>query len=192
MNPIQQELNAHKNQLLTLINNLINTQMINQEIILNNEIKKECEFINSLLNIKQKSLMQNNIQNINFNQNIPQNNMIFGMNNPQINMMNFQNLNENEINNRVNNDEITVIFKNTISNENCVVDCKYSDKIAKIIEKYREKSNDYEENEKFVFGGRTLNPSLTVGQERIVFSNSIIKVIFLGNVKGSYQDCRHR
>ena len=192
MNPIQQELNAHKNQLLTLINNLINTQMINQEIILNNEIKKECEFINSLLNIKQKSLMQNNIQNINFNQNIPQNNMIFGMNNPQINMMHFQNLNENEINNRVNNDEITVIFKNTISNENCVVDCKYSDKIAKIIEKYREKSNDYEENEKFVFGGRTLNPSLTVGQERIVFSNSIIKVIFLGNVKGSYQDCRHR
>ena len=192
MNPIQQELNAHKNQLLTLINNLINTQMINQEIILNNEIKKECEFINSLLNIKQKSLMQNNIQNINFNQNIPQNNMIFGMNNPQINMMHFQNLNENEINNRVNNDEITVIFKNTISNENCVVDCKYSDKIAKIIEKYREKSNDYEENEKFVFGGRTLNPSLTVGQERIVFSNSIIKVIFLGSVKGSYQDCRHR
>ena len=191
MNPIQQELNAHKNQLLTLINNLINTQMINQEIILNNEIKKECEFINSLLNIKQKSLMQNNIQNINFNQNIPQNNMIFGMINPQINMMHFQNLNENEINNRVNNDEITVIFKNTISNENCVVDCKYSDKIAKIIEKYREKSNDYEENEKFIFNGRTLNPSLTVGQEKIV-SKSIIKVIFLGNVKGSYQDCRHR
>ena len=192
MNPIQQELNAHKNQLLTLINNLINTQMINQEIILNNEIKKECEFINSLLNIKQKSLMQNNIQNINFNQNIPQNNMIFGMNNPQINMMYFQNLNENEINNPVNNDEITVIFKNTISNKNCVVYCKYSDKIAKIIEKYREKSNDYEENEKFIFNGRTLNPSLTVGQEKIVNSNSIIKVIFLGNVKGSYQDCRHR
>ena len=186
MNPIQQEINAHKNQLLTLINNLINTQMINQEIILNNEIKKECKFINSLLNIKQKSLMQNNIQNINFNQNIPQNNMIFGMNNPQINMMHFQNLNENEINNRVNNDEITVIFKNTISNEKCVVYCKYSDKIAKIIEKYREKSNDYEENEKFIFNGRTLNPSLTVGQENIVL-NSIIKVIFLGNVKGSYK-----
>ena len=113
--------------------------------------------------------------------------MIFGMN-----MMHFQNLNENEINNRVNNDEITVIFKNTISNEKCVVYCKYSDKIAKIIEKYREKSNDYEENEKFIFNGRTLNPSLTVGQEKIVSSNSIIKVIFLGNVKGSYQDCRHR
>ena len=58
MEPIQQELYNHKNKLLNLINNLINTQIIYQEILLNNEIKKECEFINSLLNIKQNTLMQ--------------------------------------------------------------------------------------------------------------------------------------
>ena len=58
MEPIQQELYNHKNKLLNLINNLINIQIIYQEILLNNEIKKECEFINSLLNIKQNTLMQ--------------------------------------------------------------------------------------------------------------------------------------
>ena len=58
MEPIQQELYNHKNKLLNLINNLINIQIIYQEILLNNEIKKECEFINSLLNIKQYTLMQ--------------------------------------------------------------------------------------------------------------------------------------
>ena len=48
MNFIQEEINTHKNKLMTLINNLINTQLINEEIFINNEIKKECEFFISL------------------------------------------------------------------------------------------------------------------------------------------------
>ena len=60
-----------------LINNLINTQLVNEEIFINNEIKKESEFLNSLLNLKQNSLMN---QNNNFNDMILQNNL----------MMNFQ------------------------------------------------------------------------------------------------------
>ena len=40
MNFIQEEINIHKNKLMTLINNLINTQLINEEIFINNEIKK--------------------------------------------------------------------------------------------------------------------------------------------------------
>ena len=35
MNFIQEEINTHKNKLMTLINNLINTQLINEEIFIN-------------------------------------------------------------------------------------------------------------------------------------------------------------
>ena len=63
---LQSEINLHKAKLNNLTNNLINTQSINEEININNEIKKECEFINSLLNIKQNNLMsQNNLNNNN-------------------------------------------------------------------------------------------------------------------------------
>ena len=42
----------HKTKLMNLINNLFNTQLVNEEIYINNEIKKESEFLNSLLNRK--------------------------------------------------------------------------------------------------------------------------------------------
>ena len=83
---IQQEINIHKNKLLNLINNLINTQIVNNEIIINNDIKKETECLNSLLNIKQNTLNNpinhNNIINLypnfvqpNINMNFPQMNI---------------------------------------------------------------------------------------------------------------------
>ena len=52
-----QEICLHKQMLINLVNKLINTQLINEEISINNEIKKESEFLNSLLNIKQNNLM---------------------------------------------------------------------------------------------------------------------------------------
>ena len=67
-NFIQEEINTHKAKLLSLINNLINTQLINEEIFINNEIKKESECLISLLNVKQKELLnQMNNNNINLN-----------------------------------------------------------------------------------------------------------------------------
>jgi len=42
----QQQINAHKQMLLNLVNKLINTQIIKDEISLNNEIKKESECLN--------------------------------------------------------------------------------------------------------------------------------------------------
>ena len=76
MDNVQQEINTHKTNLMNLINNLINTQLINQEIYINNEIKKESEFLNSLLNIKQNSLINLLNNNINFNPFIFQPNII--------------------------------------------------------------------------------------------------------------------
>ena len=63
-----QEINIHKQMLINLVNKIINTQIINEEISINNEIKKESECLNSLLNIKQNYLMnqfnQNNFNNL--------------------------------------------------------------------------------------------------------------------------------
>jgi len=57
---IMQQINNHKNKLLMLINNLINTQLVHEEIFINNEIKKESEFLNFLLCEKQNNIMNQN------------------------------------------------------------------------------------------------------------------------------------
>ena len=173
MNYIQQEIITHKNKLITLVNNLISTQIINEEIYINNEIKTESDFLNSLLNIKQNILMyqlnQNN--NINFNPLNFQNNQI--MNPTHINMnpiqMEHQQIIQNNMdifdNNNINNNNIYDIrFIDITKHTTMLHDCRPSDKISDIIEKYRQKANDHNEN-KFLFNGKNL----------AVFPNSTLK-----------------
>ena len=88
MNYTLEEIKRHKIKINDLSNKLINTFDINEEIMINNEIKKETEFLLSLLNIKQNEI-------ITFNNNI-NNNMNFYMNNnfsQQMNNQQFQFLN---------------------------------------------------------------------------------------------------
>ena len=88
MNYTLEEIKRHKIKINDLSNKLINTFDINEEIMINNEIKKETEFLLSLLNIKQNEI-------ITFNNNI-NNNMNFNMNNnfsQQMNNQQFQFLN---------------------------------------------------------------------------------------------------
>ena len=88
MNYTLEEIKRHKIKINDLSNKLINTFNINEEIMINNEIKKETEFLLSLLNIKQNEI-------ITFNNNI-NNNMNFNMNNnfsQQMNNQQFQFLN---------------------------------------------------------------------------------------------------
>ena len=88
MNYTLEEIKKHKIKINDLSNKLINTFDINEEIMINNEIKKETEFLLSLLSIKQNEI-------ITFNNNI-NNNMNFNMNNnfsQQMNNQQFQFLN---------------------------------------------------------------------------------------------------
>ena len=186
MELIQQELFKHKNNLQILINNLINTQIINREIFINNEIKKECEFIDSLLNQKQNFLIQQNVPNMNLNPNIFQNNMIMGMNNPLINMMPILDLNAN--NNFNNNDKLDKIINvhfivDDSHHSHYVVHWSGNEKISEVIKKYREKANDYDIKEKFLYNGKDLDEhtSLTLNQKDI-YEGSVIKVIHFGLV----------
>ena len=50
------EIKNHKNKIYDLSTRLINTMDINEEFSINNEIKKETEFLLSLLNIKMNEI----------------------------------------------------------------------------------------------------------------------------------------
>ena len=73
----EQEIQKHKNNINNLIFELNNTHNIDEEILINNEIKKENECLSSLLNIKKNELNQQNMMNNNIIQNM--------MNNPNEN-----------------------------------------------------------------------------------------------------------
>ena len=140
---------------MNLINNLINTTLINQEIYINNEIKKESEFLNSLLNIKQNSLINQMNNNINFNPFIFQPNII--NNDAQININPNQFEHPQIIQNNLNYDfesnnnkeksieKINVRFHHIFGKETLLI-CKVNEIISEVIVRYREKSNDYNVN----------------------------------------------
>ena len=87
---------------MNLINNLINTQLVHEEIFINNEIKKESEYLSSLLNSKQIRLMNQNNNNINSNPFIFQQNIM--MNIPQMHLNQIEQNNFNPENNKKNNE----------------------------------------------------------------------------------------
>ena len=162
----QQEINNHKQILLNLINRLINTILINDEIFINNEIKKESEYLNSLLITKQNNL----INQININNNINLNPFMFPPNammvaSPMIpgnNNLNVieqpQIINDNNINNLdlQKTQKINVVFNRAEGSIN--LQCKPDEKISEVIKKYREKTNDYNNNI-FIFNTKTIDES---------------------------------
>ena len=89
--------------------------------------------------------------------------------------------NQMQINNgfiQMSNNSFQIQFKPDNQYENIVetinVQCNPDDNISSIIEKYRNKSGDYDQNKKFIFNGDVLSPNLTVTQAGITdFDNTI-------------------
>ena len=178
---IQQEINKHKTKLMNLINNLINTQLINEEIFINNEIKKESECLISLLNVKQNTLMNQN-NNININPLIPPPNP-FIMNAHAINIDQIQPkfLSNNPL---MNNDNIiSIVFKKDTYRKRTAIHCHPQEKISNVIQRYREKANDYDEN-RFIFNGKDLDISSTISESKFINGHEIV-VCTQGVLKGS-------
>ena len=175
-----QEINVHKQMLINLVNKLINTQLINEEISINNEIKKESECLNSLFNIKQNNLMnqinQNNFNNLIFQQNqmmfpsppiIPVNMNPFSPQQPKMfHNNNFQN-NFEDFSNKDNsiNDYYNCVFKPT-NGELFSFVCKPNEKVVDVIEKYRERAKDYD-NKIFGVSGYYLKNDLNLTLEKL-------------------------
>ena len=161
MEYVQQNINLQKTKLLNCINNLINTQLINQEIYINNEIKKESELLASLLEEKRKYLTNQMPINNGINPSFMfQPNLV--VNAPQMNISPIQMPLQQTIDNNQNNfnilnqDNITnITFFPSIGGK-YVVQSNANDKITDIIEKYRKKANDYSENT-FYFNGIKIN-----------------------------------
>ena len=155
MEYIQQEINEHKAKLMTLINNLINTQLINQEFFINSEIKKESECLNSLLNVKQKTLM--NPMNMINNPFILQQNQILNVSPLNMNPFQEQIIKNNNIENNNGKDRpiVGISFHHDFGKK-IHLDCIPNEKVYEVIKKYRERANDYGENT-FSFNGKIIN-----------------------------------
>ena len=186
MNYTLEEIKKHKIKINDLSNKLINTFDINEEIMINNGIKKETEFLLSLLNIKQNEIItfNNNINNnMNFNMN---NNFSQQMNNQQFQFLNAQQQMMNILNGVPNNEQHQInqeTFKSVkflLINQdeqitgNMIIIFMFNDKVSSIIEKYRIFAVD-NEPKKFIFNGRELNGDLTAAEAGI-YNNAEILV----------------
>ena len=114
MESIQQEINIHKKILMNLMNELINTDLIKEEIIINNKIKTESEFLNSLFKIKQNKINPNNTIEINPFLFKEKSTIIIPPMNLNMNVFEFnpEQINKNCVENN-NNDYIELLFTNT-------------------------------------------------------------------------------
>ena len=187
------EINKHKFNILSLANKLINTYEINQEISINNEIQKETEFLLSLLNIKNSTMMnQMAMNNMNFfnpmmNPNFVNNNNQFQQMIQQQLMQMQQMLLQPPMNQQMENiqkieDKITVKFRKDRA-EPIPVKCSLNNSISDIIKKYRKYSLDNEPEEKFIFNAKALSPSLTVAEAGLT-NNSNIFVVETNGLRG--------
>ena len=158
MNYTLEEIKKYKIKINDLSNKLINTLDINEEIMINNEIKKETEFLLSLLNIKKNEIINLKMNKI--------------LNNGPYNEQHPINL----------NDLITVKFIIIGQNEKkigtMVIHCEPNDKLSNIIQRYRNLAID-DNSKNFIFKGKELNDNLignlTVAEAGI-YNNSEIFV----------------
>ena len=181
------EINKHKNNISNLSTRLLNTFDVNEEISINNEIKKETEILDSLLNIKMNSIKAQNQQMMQF--------QIQQQMQAQQNMFNqLQNMQNNPLNNNFPNQieqskkSITVIFRTAKQDKdgnpiNPKIQCSLDEKVSKVIERYRMQANDVETNKKFIFNATLLNPTLTVAEAGLSDYSEIL-AISAKNVRG--------
>ena len=64
-----------------------------------------------------------------------------------------------------------------------MIECKLDEKVSSIIERYRNSSNDQDNDINFIFNAQPLNPSLTVGESGLSH-NANIFVISNFSIKG--------
>lgn len=155
------EINELKKTINNLSTKLLNTVNINEEISIINQIKKEAEKLSSLFKEIQDNCMDE----------IPPLIDDIDIINPNMNQNNLMNNNMEEGKKK----SIFVKFKNDFS-EPVTVQWKGNEKFSKVIERYRDLSNDRDEEEDFIFNSRALNPSSTIEEAGITNGSQIIVI----------------
>jgi len=144
--------------------------------------------LNLLISNIQKYRTNNNIMNNMMNSNNMMNNNINNMMNNLNNMNNLINNNINPMMGNINMNmnqypnipkSFTVIFRHTGNDTNklpIMVNVKENEKISDIIQKYRQKSSNYDINLKFIWNAKNLNHSLTVAEAGLTNKANIFVV----------------
>ena len=135
----EQEIQKHKNNINNLTFKLNNTHNIDEEILINNEMKKENECLSSLLNIKKNELNQQNMMNNNIMPNMINNNIMLNMvNNPGGNN-NWMGINRMNIGKPIINKDpiqkVNVIFRDQRGYKNNI-SVDFGTTINELLEKY--------------------------------------------------------
>ena len=179
---------------------------INNGMIPNNNMMDNVSINNNIIggnNMPNFNVISNNMGTMNsmVANNMMRNNMMIGMMGNNIGMMNnFTNMNNlNNTNfNLIRNDTnmniepsnnnpqsfnvnfrdsgIDIKDKNNHNKAVICVEVKENEKISDIIQKYRQKSSNFENNLKFVFNGKELNLSLTAREAGLTNSSNIYVV----------------
>ena len=148
-----QKYRANNSMNNNMMGNDMNNNMMNSNNMMNNNINNMMNNFNNMNN-----LINNNINNIN-----PM------MSNINMNMNQYQNIPK----------IINVFFRETGNDSNKIpimINVKEDEKIQDIIQKYREKSSNYDINLKFIFNAKELNLSLTVAEAGITNNANIFVV----------------
>ena len=188
MEEILQNIILQKQKLLNLINNLINSQLVNQEIFINKEIKKESDLLNFLLIEKQKLFMNQMEMNNNIDPFFMfQPNLMMNLP-PQMNInpnhMPTEQMQNKNINNKIDQNKIiNVKFEQKSTGKTYVIYCNKNDRISDIIELYKKKSNDYNDNH-FIFNNTRLNDLTCAINEIKIIDRSTIIVLRMNILKG--------
>ena len=188
------EIKKYKNNLKTLIEKLVNIIDINEEISINNEIKNISDFLSSLLNIKKNLTNKKDNPIVLSNQNIINNEEIQQDAAPEISS--FHIILQNEEKNK-NNDlekkylsnfdirQIKVIFRQANGRFASNVYCLPDEKIANVIDKYRNRSGDFAPHRRFIFNSKDLPQELTVSEVGIT-NNSNIFIVNTCNINQDF------
>ena len=170
------EIANHKNSIINLSKNLINTSDVNQEIAINEGIIKQAQFLLKLLNIKKNLIYGQNFQNnnINLSSSMPnQTNMFNNLSNiqfqqiiPQNTIFKTQEIKKEIINLRLRN------FRGI----DTIIPCSPDDKVWQLIQKYKNKILNFAKKDlRLIFNNKVLDPNKSI-QEEGLKQNSFIFV----------------
>ena len=87
------------------------------------------------------------------------------------------NIKENDERKRYNSEKIDIIFKfvqKHCGEENPTVQCLLSEKVSELIQKYRNKTGDFDFSKRFIYNGKKLNEDLTVAEAGLCDKSYII------------------
>ena len=169
------------------INNINNRMMGNG--FMNNGMNYQAGMnMNGPMNYQGNMVMMNPQMMMNFNQMSQMNQSANQFNNSFNNSNNNQtNVNENTSFYGNNSGGINVYFRKNGENgddTSIMVQCKPSDKISDLIDRYRTKSLDNDPKKKFIFNAKEVIPHYTVEQLGIR-NNSSVFVVSTANVRGA-------